>query len=66
MTVTEWLRMLTIEALLQSGSKEMAKAALDSISVNGTEAWRTAARRLVLVYRASIADPVRPHMLEAA
>ena len=63
---TEWLRKLVREGMLQSGAREAAGAALASIAVGEAEAWKAASRRLVLVYRAYTADPVRPHISEAA
>ena len=63
---TEWLRKLVREGMLQSGAREAAGAALTSIAVGDAEAWKAASRRLVLVYRAYTADPVRPHISEAA
>ena len=51
--------------MLQSGAREAAAAALNDITVGEAEAWKAAARRLVLAYRAHTADPVRPHISEA-
>ena len=62
---TEWLRKLR-EGMLQSGARDAAGAALTSIAVGDVEAWKAASRRLVLVYQAYTADPVRPHISEAA
>ena len=50
---------------MQSGSVGAAEVAIASINVKGAEAWRAAARRLVLVFRASTADRERPHIPEA-
>ena len=54
------------EGMLQSGARQAAGAALTSIAVGDVEAWKAASRRLVLVYQAYTADPVRPHISEAA
>ena len=64
-TMTEWLRILNREGLMQSGSVEAAEVAITSIQVNGAEAWGVAARRLVVVFRAFTADRERPHISEA-
>ena len=64
-SATEWLRKLVREGMLQSGAREAAAAALNNIKVGEAEAWKAASRRLVLVYRAYLADPVRPHISEA-
>ena len=64
-SVTEWLRKLVREGLQQAGGREAAERALNDITVRDAEAWKAAARRLVVVYRALIADPVLPHISEA-
>ena len=53
------------EGLQHSGAKEAAEEALHAVTVSGTEACKAAARRLVVLYRAFTADPVRPHISEA-
>ena len=63
---TEWLRKLVGEGQQQSGGREAAETALHAITVRGSEAWKAAARRLVVVYRAFVANPIRPHISEAA
>ena len=63
-SASEWLRKLVQKGLQQIGSKEAAEAALHAVTISGTEAWKAAACRLVVLYRAFTADPVRPHMSE--
>ena len=63
--MAEWLRILTREGLMQSGSVEAAEVAIASVKVKGAKARRAAARCLVLVFRAFTADRERPHVSDA-
>ena len=53
------------EGLQQSGANEAAEEALHAATVSGTEACEAVARRLVVLYRAFMADPGRPYISEA-
>ena len=66
LSATEWLRKLVREGQQQSAGREAAETALNTITVSGSKAWKAAARRLVVVYLALMADQVRPHISEAA
>ena len=45
------------EGLQQSGSEEAAEVELHAVTVRGTEAWKAAARPLVVLYRAFHSRP---------
>ena len=61
-SASELLKELVREEMLQSGSRQAVIATLNSMEVGVLEAWQAASRRLVLVYRAYIADARRPHI----
>ena len=65
-SASEWVRKLVREGMPQSGSQQVAIAALNSMEVGHAESWQAASRRLNVVYRAHIADARRPHISEAA
>lgn len=57
--------MLVREASLCASNREAAAIALNILKVQEDEDGTAAAIRLALVFRATIADPVRPHISEA-
>ena len=65
-SVSEWLGELVLEGILQSGSRTAVIETPKSIEVGDSDAWQGAVRRLVMVYRACIADARRSHISEAA
>lgn len=64
-SVSEFLRMLVRNSLQSCASKFSAQEALQRIRIGETEAYMTAAQRLVLYCRAWIAEHDRPHISEA-
>ena len=63
-TATDWLRLLVREQALMSDSAENAREALAAMTVGSHEAWASAAGRVLLAFRATLATASRPHQTE--
>ena len=63
-TATDWLRLFVREQALTGGAVEFAQAALSAVTLKPAEAWTAAATRVLLAFRASLANSERPHVTE--
>ena len=64
-TATDWLRLYVREHALSAGSDDYAREALNALRRKENEAWTAVAARVVLNYRATLANADRPYITEA-
>ena len=58
------MRLFVREQALTGGAVEFAQAALSAVTLKPAEAWTAAAARVLLAFRASLANSERPHVTE--
>ena len=63
-TATDWLRVFVREQAVTGRAVEFAQAALAAVKLKPAEAWTAAAARVLLTFRASLANSERPHVTE--
>jgi len=65
-TATDWLRLLVREHALSAGAVTFARSALDNLQRKDNEAWNAVAARVLLAFRATLANADRPYITESA
>lgn len=63
-TAADWLRLLVREQALSSAFAGNARDTLASITLIKGESWQSAAERVLLRFKATLANASRPHSTE--